>query len=728
MNDATLYSLADVPDWALAAELRCTHDLDGRLLSVSVTAAQALGYTVDELLKIPIRDLVVPRFHDEFDQYLDAMRRDGKAAGLMQLRTRAGSSLVWEYRSWLRDEPGAPVVASAAYDVTERVLTERALRASEDRFATAFYASPFAMAITTLDEGRYLDVNEAFERQMDYTRDEVVGHTSLELNVWPTPADRVAMVQTLLRQKRLRDRAAQFRTKSGRLITTLYSAGLITLDGRPCVLAAIADITAQKMAEDALRESEAKFRLLAETTQSGIFIYREDGTFCYFNPQVSVFTGFSAEELRSMTVWDIVHPDLRDHVRARGAARSRGENVPRRYEIKLATKSGETRWIDFTAIRIEFEGQPATMGTAFDVTINKRNEQQAKEHTALLQTLVANSPFGIMVGGKDHRIRFCNRAFQRIFQYEENEVVGQDPDDLVGLPSNDEASDISQRVLSGEVVHATGVRRRKDGRTVNVDLHAIPMMSDNEFIGCFGIYQDITERVRAEEKLTALRDRLIRVQDEERAHIARELHDNIGQRLALLTLQLAELQKAARCEAPALAEQAEASRQLTDEICQDAHRLSHRLHPSQLVFLGLARALSSLCDEFARQNRMAIEFVHEGVPRLSSDVTTCLYRVAQEAIRNAERHSGCRRVHVELLGRPGSVRLCVSDAGRGFDRTAEAGAGLGLVSMAERVRSVGGLLSVSSEIDRGTRIEVSIPLPARAGAESVQSADPTVSR
>src|SRR5262245_21748957 len=263
--------------------------------------------------------------------------------------------------------------------VTRRAQLDAELKASEDRFAISFYSSPIAMAITTVNEGRYVDVNEAFERQMGYARDEVCGRTSLELDVWPTPRDREAMIATLLRSKVVRDQNAQFRTKSGTLITTLYSAGLIVLDGTECVLAAIADITAQKRAEDALRE-----------------------------------------------------------------------------------------------------------------------------RTALLQTLITNSPYGIMMGGKDHRILFCNPAFQRIFQYSEEEVLGRDPDDLVGLPGNSEATDISARVLSGEVVHATAIRRRKDGSTVDVEFHAVPLFSNGEFVGCFGIYQDITERIQSEAKLRAL--------------------------------------------------------------------------------------------------------------------------------------------------------------------------------------------------------------------------------
>jgi PAS domain S-box-containing protein len=604
--------------------------------------------------------------------------------------------------------------------VTVRVSDEtsdwtRKLKASEHRFVIAFYASPIAMAITTVSEGRYVDVNEAFERQMLYSRAEIVGRTSVELEVWPTPEDRNAMVAELLRQKTVRDQHAQFRTKSGRLITTLYSAGLITLDGDDCILAAIADITAQKEAEDALRESEAKFRLLAETTQSGIFICRRNGALCYFNPTFERIFGYSSDELRAMTAWDLVHPDSLDVVRARVLARWQGEPLSPRYEFKAITKSGEVRWLDLAATLIEFQGQTAIVGTAFDTTENRRLEQQAAEHTALLQTLVANSPYGIMVGGKDHRIRFSNAAFQHIFQYSEREVVGRDPDDLIGPAEGTEATDISARVLRGDVVHTTAVRRRKDGSHVDVEFHAVPLVANGEFLGCFGIYQDITERIRSEAKLRALRDRLTRVQDEERAHIARELHDDIGQRLALLSIQLAELQKEARGIAPAFDSQLEMSRRLTEEICADAHRISHRLHPAQLALLGLTKALSGLCEAFARRSDVEIEFVHDAIPKLAADVNVCIYRIAQEAIQNATKHSQCGQISVTLTASPDAVRLCVSDVGRGFDPgAAEHSSGLGLVSMAERARSVGGELTVRSSVGQGTRVEVRIPSPAHA--------------
>jgi PAS domain S-box-containing protein len=531
------------------------------------------------------------------------------------------------------------------------------------------------------------------------------------------------MVDELRERTTLRHRETRFRTKSGRIITTLYSASLIEFGGQPCVLAAIEDITQQRVAEDALRHSEAKFRLLAEMSPCCIFIYGRDGRFCYFNQQVIATSGYSAEDLGAMTVWDLVPPEFRAFAQARGDARFRGEEVPSRYEIQVVTKAGAPGWVDFTASPIEFEGQPAILGAAFDITTSKQLERQAREHTAFLQTLLESSPFGILVGGPDHRVRFSNRAFQRIFQYAEEEIVGQDPDDLVGLPDDHAAVEISKRVLNGQSVHTTGVRRRKDGSLVDVELHASPLILGDGFAGCCGIYQDISERVESAAKLRTLRSRLTRVQDEERAHVARELHDNTNQRLALLALRLAEVKRSLSDEAPALSDRLDASMQLVDEIAVDLHRLSRRLHPSQLEYIGLTRALANLCDEYARQSGMAIDFVPDKVPEaLPPEVVICLYRVAQEAIRNAVKHSGAEHVQIDLSVDGETVRLSVQDSGRGFvTSSVEAGLGLGLVSMAERIGSIGGQWSVRSEIDGGTRIEASVPLPKAAGVSPVQS-------
>ena len=592
------------------------------------------------------------------------------------------------------------------------VSVSHELRASETRFAAAFDASPIPMAITSLAEGRYLEINDAFVKQIGFERAEIYGRTSLEIDVWPTPADRAAMVTALREQQTLRNRETRFRTKSGRVITTLYSATLIECDGQPCVLAAIEDITVQRMAEDALRQSEANFRLLAETSPCCIFIYRADGRCCYVNPQMTITSGYSAEELAEMPAWKLVQPEFRPFVQALTEARFRGEELPSRCELEGVAKDGGTRWLDFAAAPIAFDGSPAILGVAFDITTSKLHEQQIKERTAFLQTLLESSPFAIVVADPDGRVRFSNRAFQRLFQYAEGEGVGREPEELVGVPNDPEAPALSQRVMSGHSVHRTTVRRRKDGTRVDVELHGSPLMLSGTFAGSFWIYQDITERVESAAKLRTLRSRLTRVQDEERAHVARELHDHTSQRLALLALRLAELKRNSGDAGPAIAGPLDSAIGLVDEIAVDLHRLSRRLHPSQLEYIGLTRALLNLCEEYRRQSGMTIEIVSDNVPdALPPDVVICLYRVAQEAIRNAVKHSGAARVRVDLSATAETIRLCVRDEGRGFaEGTAEGGVGLGLVSMAERIGSIGGAWSVTSEVGRGTCIEASVPL------------------
>jgi signal transduction histidine kinase len=246
---------------------------------------------------------------------------------------------------------------------------------------------------------------------------------------------------------------------------------------------------------------------------------------------------------------------------------------------------------------------------------------------------------------------------------------------------------------------------------IDVELHGIRVFSADTFVGAFAIYQDITERRRSEEKLQALRNRLTRTQEEERSRIARDLHDDIGQRLAVLSIDLEKMKLASQQDGSALAKELEALVRTAGEITSDVHNVSRRLHPSQVELLGLAPALNNFCREFANRNSMRIQFTSACLTgKVPEEASLCLFRVAQEAIRNVHKHSGCREAFVELDEISGSLRLRISDRGSGFDPTsAEASQGLGLLSMEERLRSIGGELFVHSRAGGGTCIEASIP-------------------
>jgi PAS domain S-box-containing protein len=226
-----------------------------------------------------------------------------------------------------------------------------------------------------------------------------------------------------------------------------------------------------------------------------------------------------------------------------------------------------------------------------------------------------------------------------------------------------------------------------------------------------GFMVDISEQRRAEESLRELGGRLIAAQEKERSRIACELHDDFNQRLALLSIELEQLGKKIPKEFD-LRQSCQAIQKQTREISADLHRLSYRLHPTKLDHLGLEAAVASLCEEFSDSSNLKIRFQEHGFPAtLPKDVALCVFRIAQEALRNCIKHSHARHAQVVLSRTTGAVRLSVSDDGCGFDMTSEKReSGLGLISMRERLRLVGGEIQIKSRPHCGTRIEVSVPL------------------
>jgi two-component system, NarL family, sensor kinase len=476
------------------------------------------------------------------------------------------------------------------------------------------------------------------------------------------------------------------------------------------------EIRDRERIQQTLTENEAKFRLVAETVACGIWIH-QDGRLRYFNPQCEAISGYSRQELAEIDIWQLVHPDSREAVRERGKSRLLSEHVPSRYEFRILTRNAKVRWLDFSATMIQYQGRPAVLGTAFDITEAKYVEHQIRERTEYLQALISNNPLAIAVMDANHRVQFCNRAFEEMFLYSLNELEGANLDYFIA-PEIEEAAQFTARIKSGRSVHATTQRYRKGGSPVDVELHGVPMSLDGRVVGCYGIYQDITERKKAEESLRNMTFRVMQIQEEERARIARELHDDISQHLGVLTFQLDQVLQDALQTASSSSPQLAALSNIAHQLCGDIQHLTRHLHPSHVEIAGLVSAVSGFCVEYAQQNKFEVEFSHSQIPDvLPQEVKLCLYRVVQEAIRNAQKHSGVRYVRVELTGSPEAIRLCVSDAGTGFEpASAPRFAGLGLVSMTERVKSLGGQFSVQSRPGRGTSVEASIPFAKKAAA------------
>src|SRR5258705_4746634 len=233
-------------------------------------------------------------------------------------------------------------------------------------------------------------------------------------------------------------------------------------------------------------------------------------------------------------------------------------------------------------------------------------------------------------------------------------------------------------------------------------------------VGAFRVLvnsSDITHARQSEETLRDLGGRLITAQEEERSRVARELHDDLNQRMALLSVELEQLSQRLPASQNNLRLSINNVWERAQEISSEIHRVAYQLHPSKLDHLGLVAAVKSHCLELSARHETKIVFKEKGCSGLlPKDVTLCLFRIVQESFRNVIKHSGAREASVVLVGTRDAIHVSVSDNGRGFDvDSLKSKSGLGFISMKERLRLVGGAISVHSTA-RGTKIEVSVPL------------------
>jgi PAS domain S-box-containing protein len=236
-----------------------------------------------------------------------------------------------------------------------------------------------------------------------------------------------------------------------------------------------------------------------------------------------------------------------------------------------------------------------------------------------------------------------------------------------------------------------------------------------------GMAVDITERKRTEETLSTMSRRLIEAQEQERTRIARELHDDLGQRLALLTNGLEQLQQDPSSLLEVSGRIAELKKQAM-ELAMDIQTLSHELHSSKLEYLGISAAMRGFCQELGKQQKAEIDFKSHDLPGfLSREISLCLFRVLQEALHNSVKHSGVRHFEVALWGASDAIHLRVSDSGVGFDsKAAKQRTGLGLISMEERLKLLKGMFAIQSQPMRGTTIHACVPLGS--GSDSMRAA------
>jgi PAS domain S-box-containing protein len=311
----------------------------------------------------------------------------------------------------------------------------------------------------------------------------------------------------------------------------------------------------------------------------------------------------------------------------------------------------------------------------------------------------------------DARYIDVNDTFEEQTGWTRQEVIGRTPLDIHLW------EDPEDRVSMTERLRATGHARdlefrvrRKDG-TIITALGSAELIDVNGEPCALSVAADITGRKLAEEALAGVSRKLVEAQEAERTHIARELHDDINQRIALLAINLDVLRRALPASETDTRREIDDAYELVADLGTDIQALSHRLHSSRLEYLGLKAAVTGFCRELSARQSLKIKLRVENLPEtLSHEVSLCLFRVLQEAVHNALKYSGTGECEVSLTGTSTDIQLIVHDSGAGFDPNNVKGHGLGLTSMRERLRLVRGQLSIESRPQHGTTIRASVPV------------------
>jgi PAS domain S-box-containing protein len=479
------------------------------------------------------------------------------------------------------------------------------------------------------------------------------------------------------------------------------------------VLAVIVD--ERKRAEEELRESEAKFRSVFQDAGIGVAIVSPEGRFLAGNEAFSKFIGYTEEELIGRTVQSITHPEDWSMFSQRlNQALATGGSF-QGVEKRFLHKNGQVLCGECSACLIrDIHGKPQYfVAEVLDITARKRAEQTLRESEERFRLVANKAPVLIWMSGTDKLCTFFNQCWLDFTgrsmdqELRDGWAAGVHPEDLARCLG------IYSSAFDARVDFEMEYRlRRFDGKYRWIVDYGVPRFeSDGVFCGYIGSCVDITDRKLAAESLEELSGRLITAQDEERTRIARELHDDFSQRLALQGIGLAQLWK--KMPESEVAERARVQELLKgiQEISSDMHSLSHQLHSSKLEHVGLVPALMGLCEELSSRFKVQIKFTEHGLSSgIPKDVGLCLFRIAQEALGNVVKHSGAKEAKVELCGTRNEIRLRIVDAGFGFDpELRNENAGLGLVSMRERLRLIGGRLSVQSAPMRGTEILAEVP-------------------
>jgi len=571
-------------------------------------------------------------------------------------------------------------------------------------------------------DGVFVEINDTELKWLGYSRDEVVG--KLKFADLLTDEGRERFRENFERFKEqgsTRDLEYELIRKGGTRMSALMSASLIRdQDGRYLMSrGTLYDVTEWNQAILALKESEERFGQMFRLSPNAIAATSPaDGRLLDANDAFLRVVGRTREEAIGRTTAELgFWRDARERAAALDLP-AIAQGAVSQYERTLRTPAGEEKDVLVSAARIELQGEVVLLSMFQDVSERRRAERLLQESERRLAKMIEASPEAITIANiEDGTFIAVNPAGERLGGYAREEMIGRSSLELGFWPDPEERRRIVADLKRDEVVHGREIRlRRKDGEVRDILASAAVIESGGRKLMLFqGI--DITERKRAEKALREHQELLRElsahhdsVREEERARIAREIHDEMGQALTALRMDLSVIGLSGKT-APRVARQIRELKGRVDGIIQLVRDVATALRPAALD-LGILPGIEWLVDEFQKRNGIHCRVnVAGGEIALAEDRSIVLFRILQESLTNISRHAGARNVEISLERNATHVRLDVLDDGRGFElAAAQKKKTFGLLGIRERVIMLHGELSITSAPGEGTRVSVSIPI------------------
>jgi PAS domain S-box-containing protein len=637
------------------------------------------------------------------------------------------------------------LVAALLRQIRKGRVTERALRESEERYR--FVEAQSDLVCSCLPDSTLTFVNEAYCRFRGRTAKELLGTRVLD-SLPDNMRERIAAHFTSLASPPYIGRVEREITneEGGIRYYEWITHGVLGPDGRVEELLGIGrDITDRKQAENALRRSEMRNGAILRAMPDLMFVMSRDGVYLDYHARDPRALFVPPEQFLGKSLFDVMPPHLAEIFLAAIASVDAGEEQ-KVVEYSLHMPDGERF---FESRMVAGEGDQV-LSIVREITDQKRAERRLRVNEARYALATAAAGVGVWEWAVETDELVIDPEVLQILGYPRTPATAPTFKwtQIVHPRDQDRTRDAVRQCLGGRAPRFDIEHRvlRKDGsirwfRTCGTATRS----QDGSSQRMIGTFTDVTDRRRAEEsarlseatlrssyqEIQDLAGRLIAGQELERKRLARELHDDLSQKLALLSIEVDLMTQAVGDHVPG----ARGISERVANIASDVHSLSHRLHPFKLEALGLVEAIRALCVDVSKQYGLSVDFVTDAMPEeLSPDLSLCLFRIAQEGLRNIVKHSGAPSAWLHLSATATELSLHIADCGNGFVPADHARTGLGLISMRERINFVGGRLAIRSLPGFGTRIGVRVPLTisvsqngqpqwsGRLSAESAESA------